>query len=311
LNLIKQSIIVIKLLKKFSLSKKRRGISPILATVIIFGLIITGVMVTFIQVVPFIEQAQSEETIAVVRNSFIDLDSAIKTLISESGTPGGFRTIIFNKPSGRLDYESDHYFISLKLLDQDDTSVYDFFELQEISALDWIYNSPRSVLPRGTSKYLTGPSPYEIRNRVFLTGPFSTTDYQDITDLTLSHLDDRRHHITLSYRISIYLTITTQPQPEIRIQVFLILLKANFEKINAQYKQLTVNINQNFSTPYTLSDEILDGAAGLKLVWEDNKVTGTTTYSLWSTQSIQGLTQVSIFNIVVQTLVYEISIGTS
>jgi len=69
--------------------KKNRGVSPVLATIIIFGLIITGVMVTFIQVVPYIEQAQSEQTISSVKNGFVDLDNTIKSLISESGNPGG------------------------------------------------------------------------------------------------------------------------------------------------------------------------------------------------------------------------------
>ncbi|MHA1237093.1 MAG: hypothetical protein ACTSQ9_05475 [Candidatus Hodarchaeales archaeon] len=58
--------------------KKKRGVSPVLATVIIFGLIITGVMVTFIQVIPYIEQAQSEQTISSVRNSFIELDNTLE-----------------------------------------------------------------------------------------------------------------------------------------------------------------------------------------------------------------------------------------
>ena len=57
--------------------KRRLGISPVLATVMIFGLILAGVMLTFIQVIPYIEKAQSEENISSVRNSFLDLDMTI------------------------------------------------------------------------------------------------------------------------------------------------------------------------------------------------------------------------------------------
>ena len=295
--------------------KTCRGVSPVLATVMIFALIITGVMVTFVQVIPYIEQAQSEEVIATARNSYLELDTAIKSLLGESGTPGGFRTVLFTKPAGTIHYIKDRSYISLRLLDQDENLVYNILEgiappygEQEIGVLDWVYNSPRSILPRGTTKYLTGPNPYKIREPVFLRGTFTSTDYQDLTNLTLSHLDDRRHHITLNYRISIYLTISTQPEPEIRFEVFLILLSANFETIHSQYRQIAIHSYNNFSTPYSLPYNESIGA--LELVWDNIQLSGTTTTSLWSTQNIQGFS-VKYFNIVVQTLVYEISLSTS
>ena len=294
--------------------KTCRGVSPVLATVMIFALIITGVMITFVQVIPYIEQAQSEQVIASARNSYLELDTTIKSLLSESGTPGGFRTVLFTKPAGTVYYE-DRYYISLRLLDHDGALVHNILKgiappygEQEIGVLDWVYNSPRSILPRGTTKYLTGPNPYKIREPVFLTGTFASTDYQDLTNLTLSHLDDRRHHITLNYRISIYLTISTQPEPEIRFEVFLILLSADFDTIHSQYQQIAIHSYNNFSTPYSLPYNESIGA--LELVWDNIQTSGTTTTSLWSTQDIQGFS-VKYFNIVVQTLVYEISLSTS
>ena len=283
--------------------KKNRGVSPVLATVIIFGLIITGVMVTFIQVVPYIEQAQSEQTISSVKNSFIDLDNTIKSLISESGDPGGFRTVLFTKPAGTLDFNPDQFTISLSLNDQDSNSVYDFFNEQEIGILDWVYSSPRAVLPRGTSKYLTGPDPYKNRDQTVLTGIFGNTEYKELTNLTLSHRSDRKHHIALNYKMAVYLTLETQPVPEIRFQIFLVSLSADFTSIHSQYKQLSVHISQNISTPYTLT---LDSSVSrLDL----NLDTGTTS-TLWSTGSINGLSQVNYFNIVVQLLKYEVNLTT-
>lgn len=292
------------------LLKKRTGISPILATVIIFALILTGVMVTFIQVIPYIEQAQSEEAISSVRNSFTDLDNTIDSLISESGTPGGFRTILLSKSAGKIDFDPSRHEISLRLIDGNSKNlVHGIFEEQEIAVLDWEYNSPRSILPRGTTQYLIGPNPYEKRDHIFITGPFASTDYQDITNLTLSHLNDRRHHIILNYRISIYISIVTQPNPEIRFQVYFISLKADFETLFTNYKQITVHSSQNFSTPYSLPDE-LTNIAIMDLQWQNNPPFGKNT-TLWSTSDIQGLTQVNFFNIVVQTSIYEISLNTS
>jgi flagellin-like protein len=309
-NLIKLNILQLRNKVDFFL-KRRKGISPILATVIIFALILTGVMVTFIQVIPYIEQAQSEEAISSIRNSFVDLDNTIKSLISESGTPGGFRTVLLSKSAGKIDFDSSRHEISLRLIDGNTKKlVYGIFDEQEIAVLDWEYNSPRSVLPRGTTQYLTGPNPFEKREQVFITGPFATTNYQDLTNLTLSHRYDRRHHIMLNYRISIYISILTQPSPEIRIQIYLILLKADFETLFSNYKQLTVHSSQNFSTPYSLSEEEISEVAVMEVQWQNRPPFGRNT-TLWSTSDIQGLSQVSFFNIVVQTSIYEISLNTS
>jgi hypothetical protein len=309
----KQIITLLKL-KINKIFSKRRGVSPVLATVIIFGLIITGVMITYVQVVPYIQQAQSEEAITTTSNSFLELDTTIKSLISESGAPGGFRTVLFNKPAGRIEYDPDRYLYGLKLLDQDENLVFNILEeitndstgALAIGALDWIYNSPRAVIPRGTTKYLTGPDPYKYRDPIFLTGTFSSTDYQDLTNLTLSHLKDRRHHITLNYRISIYLTISTQPDPEIRFEVFLIRLSADFEAIRSQYQHIIVHSYNSYSTPYSLPEN--DSIGSIEIIWEDYK--SATTTSLWSTEAIIGFNPQN-FKIIIQTLVYEIGLSTS
>ncbi|MHA2074759.1 MAG: hypothetical protein ACW97X_09085 [Candidatus Hodarchaeales archaeon] len=288
------------------LIKKRLGISPVLATVIIFGLILAGVMLTFIQVIPYIEKAQSEENISSVRNSFLDLDTTIRSLLSESGSPGGFRTVLFTKPAGKIVFEDDIYHISLRLLDQSDNEVFSILESESVGLLDWIYNSPASVLPRGTSKYLTGTDPYKVRDPVFLTGPFASGVNNGITNLTLSHVkSDRKHHLTLNYRISVYLTISTNPEPEIKFQVFLVRLKSDFQDIYSSYEQIEVHSVQNISTPLTL--DIDPVVSTLDLVWS----TGARNAILWSTSSIQGLSQVNFFNVIVQTSIFEIGLSTS
>lgn len=270
-------------------------------------------MVTYIQVLPYIEQAQSEEAIAITSNSFLELDKTIKSLLSESGSPGGFRTVLITKPAGRIDYVSNYYPFSLRLFDQDDNLVYNIIENQEIGVLDWAYNSPRSILPRGTTKYLTGPDPYKTRDPVFLTGIFGSTDYQDLTNLTLSHLDDRMHHITLNYRISIYLSISTQPEPELRFELFLILLSGEFSTIHRQYEQISIHSQNIVSEPYILPKN--ESISELKLVWDNSgfiwgQIPQIDTTSIWSTKTIHGF-DTQYFNIVVQIFKYEIGLSTS
>jgi hypothetical protein len=298
-------LIVAKICKR-----KRQGISPVLATIMIFGLIISGVMITFIQVIPYIEQAQSEEAVSTVRNSFLELDTAIKSLLSESNNPGGFRTVLFTKPAGRIDFDPNFYRYSLRLYDSSTDSDFEYYILrnQDIGVLDWNYNSPREILPRGSTKYVTGPDPYKTRSSVILTGIFASTTYQDLTNLELSHLDDRLHHITLNYRISIYLSISTNPEPEIYFQIFLIQLSADFESIHSQYRQITIQSNYNVSTPRT---SVSSGSLGtLDIVWDDFQLSGMNSTTIWSSQSIQGFNP-SYFNIVVQTIIFEIGLSIS
>ncbi len=289
--------------------KKKRAVSPVLATVIIFGLIITGVMVTFIQVVPFIEQAQSEQTISSVKNSFIDLDDTIETLIHESGSPGGFRTLLFTKPAGTLEFNPIAYYFSLYLNDQDGDLVHSIIDFQKVGILDWVYSSPREILPRGTMKYLTGPDPYKTREQVFITGMFASSDNHDLTNLTLSHQSDRKHHITLDYRTSVYLTVSTQPVPEIRFQIFLITLTTDFDSIHSQYRQMTVHVTNNISVPSTLSLET--SVSQLDLVSNRTYVGTPSSTRIWSTSEVNGLDNLNVFNIVVQLLQYEINLKTT
>ncbi|PWI48430.1 hypothetical protein CEE45_06775 [Candidatus Heimdallarchaeota archaeon B3_Heim] len=291
------------------MGKKRRAVSPVLATVIIFGLIITGVMVTFIQVVPFIEQAQSEQTISSVKNSFIDLDETIESLISESGNPGGFRTLLFTKPAGTLEFNPKAYYISLYLEDKNVDFVHDIIDFQEIGMVDWVYSSPRSILPRGTSKYLTGPAPYKTREQAFITGMFATSDNQDLTNLVLSHQTDRKHHISLDYRVSIYLTISTQPVPEIRLQIFLISLTADFNSIHNQYKQITVHVSKNVSAPEILAPPPF--VSKLDLIIDRTYSSTPSSTLLWSTSQVHGLNNLNDFDIVVQLLKYDINLKTT
>lgn len=275
-------------------------------------------MMTYVQIVPFIDRAQTEESVTAVRNSFLELDTAIKSLISESGAPGGFSTIVMQVPSGRVEYTPEASHIKLRLVDRNEQLVYDIFRdidplagILNIGILDWVYNSPYSILPRGSFKYMTGPNPFETRDQVYITGPFSTSSWSDITNLTLSHQNDRRHHLTLNYRIAIHLSIETSPSPEIRFQIFLVLISGNFGTIRTDFKQISVHLRQNATSPVIVPDTA--NLAQLDLVWEKIQGSGGTgiNNTLWSTSSIQGFTNLASFDVVVQTLIYHVSLNSS
>jgi hypothetical protein len=185
--------------------------------------------------------------------------------------------------------------------------VYTIIDLEKMGVLDWVYNSPRSVIPRGTMKYLTGPDQYKLRPQAFISGVFATEENLDITNLILTHQADRKHHVILDYRLSIYLTVTTQPVPEIRIQVFLVSINADFSAIHSQYKSITVSVNQNISTPYNVPVDL--SVSSLDLVLDSTLVTGTSSNLLWSTNSITGLNQINYFDIVVQLLKYDVNLS--
>ncbi|MFW9855825.1 MAG: hypothetical protein ACFFFG_12240 [Candidatus Thorarchaeota archaeon] len=296
---------------------RHRSVSPILAAVIIFALILVGVMVTYIQIIPFIDRAQTEESITAVRNSFLELDSTIKSLISESGAPGGFSTILMQVPSGQIDYTPESYHVGLRLVDRNDQLVYNIFNdidpqdgILDIGILDWVYNSPQAVLPRGSFQYLTGPNPYEIRDQVFITGPFSTTAWPDITNLTLSHQNDRRHHISLNYRIAIHLSIETSPTPEIRFQIFLVLLSGDFGTLRTDFKQVSVHVQQNSTPPVVVPGT--SGLAQLDLVWERISSSGGPAIdsTIWSTRSLQGISNLAGFDVIVQPVIYHVNLST-
>ncbi|MHA2232302.1 MAG: hypothetical protein ACXAB4_07410, partial [Candidatus Hodarchaeales archaeon] len=55
----------------------RRGVSPVLATIIIFAIIISGIMIAVVQVFPEIERMRARSTIESVESGFLELDAAI------------------------------------------------------------------------------------------------------------------------------------------------------------------------------------------------------------------------------------------
>ncbi|HKZ42413.1 MAG TPA: hypothetical protein VJ044_15735, partial [Candidatus Hodarchaeales archaeon] len=88
-------------LRRRLLRSIRRGVSPVIATIMLIGLMTIGTLIGFFQVIPFVEQAKVESGIGSVQTSFINLDSSIFDLILNGE---GKRTVSFNQPSGLLEF---------------------------------------------------------------------------------------------------------------------------------------------------------------------------------------------------------------
>ena len=70
-------------MKKFNRSKFR-GVTPIIATVLILALVIAGVVIAFVQILPYIEQSRVETGSAAVQSSLINFDNTIWDMIGDS-----------------------------------------------------------------------------------------------------------------------------------------------------------------------------------------------------------------------------------
>lgn len=316
-----QLITIYKIFNQLKTSVKksrRRAVSPVLATVIIFGLIISGVVIVFVQVVPYVDQAKSESTIAAVQNSFLEIDSAIIQLLNEGGLPGGSREVSMNIPEGKLEISSarspqEFHSLSIGLTDGDGSYLRksNGSEVGNIATniplyyLDYVYNSPRDIVPKYSFKYMKGPNPLLKRDPVILTGLYTSSEYQDLTNLTLSKLRDNRHHLTMNYRVAVHFSLETNPNPIINLKLFIVRVSGDFQSIYNNFKDLTITCETNHAdilsfTPHQETDE-------LNIVWS---FPGQVNNVLWSSSSVIGINQLNQFTLNIQQLIYEIKIST-
>ena len=310
---------ITKLFKIF-IKNRKRAVSPVLATVIIFGLIITGVVIVFVQVVPYVDQAKSEGTIAAVQNSFLEIDSAIVQLLNEAGTggtPGGTRKVSLNIPDGKVEISSqktvpDYYLLSISLQDNDGfpirqengTERGNIIDDLPLNYLDFVYTSPRDLVPKGSFKYMKGPNPLLNRDQIFLTGLYSSTEYQDLTNLTLSKLSDNKHHLTLNYRVAVHLSIMANPSPTINLQIFIIKIQGNFNPIYTNFEELSISCDINHSEVISFIPNQETEIINIMYSFQNNPME-----SLWDSSSIIGLNQLNKFTINIQQLIYDIKIA--
>lgn len=210
---------IIKSLKKLKISKIRRGISPIIATLLLFAMVTASVVIGFLQILPYMEQTRVETGAAQIQGSLIRVDENIWSMISDSGIylPGSFPTqqISLNLPIGALETNVLSNQISYQPVfcnTGSNCTTFDTFDptyhTGSLGTLHHQFTSTFDLIPERSLEYLTGSSPNEIRDIVaFAAIGATTTTELTSTNLTLSRIANL-HSIELSYRPKVFMTQT-------------------------------------------------------------------------------------------------------
>jgi hypothetical protein len=247
---------------KFRSTLKKKGVSPLISTILIFALIMLGVGIGVIQVVPYIETAQARATLTSVQTTFNKIDSSISDLINEgistetTGSEHAQRLVTLSKNMGTLEYSSGTNFFNMRIVDQNRELISNGSTGKEIEPLfgtadidlgrmDYNFATTASIIPLDSWKYLKGPSQYRRRSAVAVIAPVQANKetYTDIANFTMSYSStDYLLHLILDYRSKIVINIVFNPVPEIRISTFMIKITGSDQPIYENYRNLMVSL---------------------------------------------------------------------
>ena len=93
-------------MKKFL--KSRRGVSPIISTILIFSILMTGVIFTYSWGLPLVINFQDKSEVNDITNQFYELDRNVKIVTHEGD--GATRFAQFESKKGLLNYTSSSNF---------------------------------------------------------------------------------------------------------------------------------------------------------------------------------------------------------
>ena len=243
--MIKKNLLgVKKLSRRNKFLKSRRGISPIIATLLILGLVTTGVVIGLFQILPFIERSSIESGLTSTQTGLIELDNTIHNMIIGGG---GFRKVEIDKPLGIL-----------TLLPDED---YNFFDISNSTDSLFSYNtsvgkihfetlSGYDIIPVGQFKYLSGPNPSTKRDQIALVDLTSqiVSDYSDMGILNMSR-DSNSIVIDFFYRPKIVVS-QNGPDIDIKIQIYKLVWEseADFLAVENTKNQIGVRYSANSLT---------------------------------------------------------------
>ena len=301
---------------------RRRGISPVLATVIIFGIIISGIMIAVVQVLPEIERMRARSTIESVESGFLELDAAILELVSEgsygstTSSGGASRRVSIHTPQGSIGFDSGTIF-NLQLLDnanqpitlQNDTtsSITSIFLNEPLGAVDYQIDSNHKFVFAGKMRYMTGTNPDTQRDHIITSGSFSGSVVNDLrpTNLTLSRdQEGGTQHIQLDYRVRLVVSYQAGARPTLRFDVIVIKLIGSFERFYERVRTFNVRVIPTLKTPLYNSSVI--NALELNMWWSSG-YGRPVNCEVWSSRSIPGLT-VSSLQVEIRPVIFEVHI---
>lgn len=237
--------------------RKRKAVSTVLATVVIFGLIIIGVTIGFFQVIPHIERSQAETAYTSVLTSIIQVDNSVQELINEGSNSATFlnptRVVQINKPAGSLELIPNAHTLNLdfvdaagdSILDDDGEEIERLYD-SDISLGEFVYTltTNYAFTPEGSTKYLTGSDPFINRPTAVFQSPVQGANddlYQGLDNIFSTRIN-REQFIHYNYRSLIVVDFKALPEPTISVTLFAIRLTGNELAIYSTYSDLSLKL---------------------------------------------------------------------
>ena len=267
--------LLLKLSNNFVNIQRRfhRGITPIIATILILALVVAGVVIGFVQIVPYIERSKVETDASSIQSSLIKVDNAIWEMIADSA--GSY--IPDSVPSRRMQLTVDIGTIetlqtrnnvtfepflcvpancTTTLTASDFVATNPHFSTDTYGVFSHTFSSSYTLLPDNTLEYLTGSNPYQRRDPVSYSSLTSSiTDEQSATNISLYRIG-YTHYIELSYRPKIFVTQTiTNGNPTYNVNIYLVKIQGTTSFVG------TTNMFLKY-TGSTIKQTIFSGVAG-------------------------------------------------
>ncbi|MFQ5978203.1 MAG: hypothetical protein ACE5OZ_08745 [Candidatus Heimdallarchaeota archaeon] len=304
----------------------RRGVSPVLATIIIFAIIISGIMIAVVQVFPEIERMRARSTIESVESGFLELDAAIMELVGEGsygtgiGTSSASRSVSIHTPQGSIGFETGSIF-NLQVLDASgdpiqlrnstnlsDPTTTNVFLNEPLGALDYEIDTTHMFLSAGKMIYLTGADPDTRRGEVMLSGVLSGSEDNELVPTNLTFSRDQEgglQHIQLSYRVRIVVSYQTGVTPTLRIDVVLIKLIGSFERFYQRVRTFQARISPILKATMYNATAIVTSELSL---WFGTSSGGQVSEEAWNSRIIPML-PLSSLQVEIRPVIFEVQIS--
>jgi hypothetical protein len=194
-----------------------RGVTPIIATILILAIVIAGVVIGFVQILPYIEGSRVETGSASVQSSLIKIDNIIWDMISDSSgyyfpdsVPS--RKLQVSLPIGSLKSDPNQNRVIYEPMLCPSGTCPGFntsspsYVNDTFGALLHSFSSNYALIPENSLEYLTGADPFIRRDMVaYVSLTSAVTEEQSSTNLTL-YRKNNKHFVELSYRPKVFVT---------------------------------------------------------------------------------------------------------
>ena len=307
-----KAILSVRTLKKIQ-KRTQRGVTPIIATLLILAMVIAGVVIGFTQIMPYIERSKVETDASSMQSSLIKIDNAIWDMISNSA--GSYipdsvpsRKLQLTIPLGSLETFPNTNNVTYEprpcngpTQNSCPTSFDTSPTSQSLGILSHTFSSSYTLIPENTLEYLTGSNPYQLRDPVSYTSiTSSTSDDQSASNISLYRIG-YNHYIDLSYRPKILVSQTIENgAPVYNVNVFLIKLTGSTSFIG------TTNVFLKYQGA-TVDQTTLPGTSGngFELLMYVGPGTGTPTSYAYFPTAPGGFT--TLYKVTVTTHTFSLS----